>query len=150
MTTIAHTTMVMERTYKASPERVFRAWADAEARARWGAPAPHIQIVYEAADFRVGGQDVSRCIEPGTADYVANVYYLDICENVRIVFAENVMHGERRQSAALISVELSPERDATRLRLTMQIASFDDTGMEAGYDQGWSAALDNLTAELQA
>lgn len=148
MTTIAHTTMVMERTYSASSARVFKAWADVEVRARWSAPASHMQIIYEAADFRVGGRDTSRCIEPGTADYVANVYYLDIRENLRIVFAENVAHGGKRQSAALISVELSPKGDATHLLLTMQIASFDDTGMEAGYQMGWSAALDNLAKEF--
>lgn len=148
MTTIAHTTMIMERTYNASATRVFKAWAQVDARTRWSAPASHIRIVYEAADFRVGGRDTSRCIEPGTADYVANVYYLDIRDDVRIVFAENVAHGDKRQSAALISVELTPNGDATHLLLTMQIASFDDTGMEAGYEQGWSAALDNLAKEF--
>jgi len=30
----------------------------------------------------------------------------------------------------------------------MQIASFDDAGMEAGYQFGWSAALDNLAKEF--
>lgn len=148
MTTIAHTTMIMERTYTASATRVFRAWADVDARARWSAPASHMQVVYEAADFRVGGRDTSRCIEPGTADYIANVYYLDIRDDVRIVFAESVAHEDKRQSAALISVELTPRGSATHLLLTMQIASFDDTGMEAGYEQGWSAALDNLAKEV--
>ena len=90
MPTIAHTTMVMERTYNAERARVFRAWADVDVRTRWSAPAAHMSIIYEAADFRVGGRDVSRCIEPGTADYVANVYYHDIRDNQRIVFAEDV------------------------------------------------------------
>jgi len=31
MTTIAHATIVMERTYSASPARVFAAWADIDA-----------------------------------------------------------------------------------------------------------------------
>jgi len=148
MSTIAHTTMIMERTYNASATRVFKAWADVDARARWSTPASHMRIDYETADFRVGGQDISRCIEPGTADYVATVYYLDIRDDVRIVFAENVAHGGKRQSAALISVELTPKGDATHLLLTMQIASFDDTGMEAGYEQGWNAALDNLAKDF--
>jgi uncharacterized protein YndB with AHSA1/START domain len=148
MTTIAHATIVMERSYAASPARVFAAWADVEARKRWSAPAGTIRIEYEAADFREGGRDVSRCIEPGNADYVATVNYLDIRKDQRIVFAEDVTHGNARVSAALISMELAPKADATRLALTLQIASFDGAAMEQGYQFGWSAALDNLAKEF--
>lgn len=148
MTTIAHATVVMERTYAASPTRVFAAWSDVEARKRWSAPADNIRIEYEAADFREGGKDVSRCIEPGNADYVATVTYVDIRKGQRIVFAEDVVHGNTRVSAALISMELTPKGAETHLALTMQIASFDEAGMEAGYQFGWSAALDNLAKEF--
>ncbi len=150
MATIAHATIVMERTYAASPARTFAAWSDIEARKRWSAPADNIRIEYEAADFREGGRDVSRCIEPGNADYVATVNYLDVRKDKRIVFAEDVVHNEKRVSAALISVELSPKGSGTHLALTMQIASFDDAGMEQGYQFGWSAALDNLAKEFSA
>ena len=78
MTSLAHATIVMERTYSAAAARVFAAWSDIEARKRWSAPADDIRIEYEAADFREGGRDVSRCIEPNNDDYVATVYYLDI------------------------------------------------------------------------
>lgn len=148
MSTIAHATIVMERTYKAAAARVFAAWSDVEARKRWSAPADNIRIEYEAADFREGGRDVSRCIEPGNADYVATVQYIDVRDGRRIVFAEDVVHGATRVSAALISVELTPRGGDTHLALTMQIASFDAAGMEAGYQFGWSAALDNLAKEF--
>jgi uncharacterized protein YndB with AHSA1/START domain len=148
MTAIAHATIVMERTYNASPARVFAAWSDLKARERWSAPAESIRIEYEEADFREGGRDVSRCIEPGNADYVATVTYVDIRKDQRIVFAEDVVHGEKRVSAALISVELAAKGEATHLALTMQIASFDDADMQKGYQFGWSSALDNLAKEF--
>lgn len=148
MSTIAHATIVMERAYHASPARVFAAWADVEARKRWSAPAENIRIEYEEADFREGGRDLSRCIEPGNADYIAAVQYIDIVGDQRMVFAEDVKHGNRRVSAALISVELAPNDVGTRLLLTMQIASFDGADMEKGYQFGWSAALDNLAEEF--
>ena len=148
MTTLAHATVVMERTYAASPSRVFAAWSNVEARKRWSAPADNIRIEYDAADFREGGKDVSRCIEPGNADYVATVTYVDIRKDQRIVFAEDVVHGNQRVSAALISMELTPKNAETHLALTMQIASFDEAGMEAGYQFGWNAALDNLAKEF--
>jgi uncharacterized protein YndB with AHSA1/START domain len=146
--TLAHATIVMERTYNASPARVFEAWADAEARKRWSAPAENIRIEYEETDFREGGRDISRCIEPGNEDYVAAVTYIDIKGDQRIAFVEDVTHGKKRVSAALISVELAARGAATRLLLTMQIASFDGSNMEQGYQFGWNAALDNLAKEF--
>jgi uncharacterized protein YndB with AHSA1/START domain len=148
MTTIAHATVVMERTYNASPQRVFNAWADVEARKRWSAPAESIRIEYEESDFREGGRDLSRCIEPGNEDYLASVHYIDIKRDQRIAFIEDIAHGKKRVSAALISVELTPNGAATHLLLTMQIASFDEAGMEQGYQFGWNAALDNLAKEF--
>lgn len=148
MSAIAHATLVVERTYGATPARVFRAWEDVEARRRWSAPADTIRIVYEAADFREGGRDVSRCIEPGVEDYVAVVHYIDIRRDQRLVFAEDVSHGGKRVAAALISVEIEAAGAGTRLLLTLQIASFDGAGMEQGYQFGWSSALDNLAKEF--
>jgi uncharacterized protein YndB with AHSA1/START domain len=147
MTAIAHATIVLERSYDATPARVFDAWADVEARKRWSAPADNIRIDYEEADFREGGRDLSRCIEPGNADYTAAVQYIDITRDQRMVFAEDVKHGGRRVSAALISVELAPAGAATRLLLTMQIAAFEPDMVE-GYRFGWTAALDNLAKEF--
>jgi uncharacterized protein YndB with AHSA1/START domain len=147
MTATAHATIAMERAYNASPARVFGAWESVDARERWSAPEGVI-VKYEAADFREGGRDVSRCIETGNEDYVASVVYLDIRRDRRIVFAEDVKHGDRRVSAALICVELTPASSGTRLLLTMQIASFDGSEMEKGYQSGWNAALDNLAKEF--
>jgi len=148
MTAIAHATIVMERTYSAAPARVFNAWSDIEARKRWSAPADNIRIEYEASDFREGGRDLSRCIEPGNDDYIAAVTYIDIKPDQRIFFVEDIVHGAKRVSAALISVELTPKGEATHLLLTMQIASFDGSNMEQGYQFGWSSALDNLAKEF--
>ena len=145
----AHAAIVMEHTYNASPARVFAAWEDVEARERWSAPTPEIRIRHETADFREGGRDVSRCIEPGKADYVAEAVYLDIRRDRRIVFAETVANGAARVSAALISVEISPKEASSHLLLTIQMASFDGVDMAGGYNEGWSAALDNLAREFR-
>ena len=45
-------------------------------------------------------------------------------------------------------MELTSQVSATHLALTLQIASFEEAGMEAGYQFGWSAALDNLAKEF--
>jgi uncharacterized protein YndB with AHSA1/START domain len=149
MTTIAHATLVMERTYNAASARVFAAWEDREARERWQAPDETIRIKYEESNFRQGGRDLARCLEQDGAEFLATVHYLDIRRDERIVFTESVAQGAVNVSAALISVELYPVSEGTRQLVTMQIASFDQSGMEKGYEHGWGMALDNLAKEFE-
>ena len=149
MKPIAHATIVMERTYKASPTRVFAAWQNKEARERWQAPDETIRIQFEHMDFREGGRDVARCIEADGAEFLATVHYLDIRRAECIVFTEAVAQANANLSAALISVELFPAGEGTRQLVTMQIASFDESGMEKGYEHGWGMALDNLAKEFE-
>lgn len=53
---VTHATFRLERVYPASPARVFAAWADPDAKARWFAGrADEHQL-----DFRVGGREVNR------------------------------------------------------------------------------------------
>ena len=134
MTTIAHATLVMERTYNASPARVFAAWESVEARERWSAPRrrhPH-QVRAKPTSAKA---DAMSCAASSRATLITSrpCTYLDIRRDQRIVFAENVTNGDKRVSAALISVELSPPARARTFSLTLQIASFDDAGMEEGY-----------------
>lgn len=148
MTPITHATLVMERTYKASPARVFAAWEDKEARERWQAPDDTIVIKFEESNFRQGGRDVARCIEQDGAEFLATVHYLDVRRDESIVFSEAVAQGNSNVSAALVCVELYPVSEGTRQLVTIQIAAFDGSGMEKGYEHGWGLALDNIAKEL--
>lgn len=148
MIPITHATIVMERTYNASPKRVFAAWEDKEARERWQAPDETIIIKYEQSNFRQGGTDLARCIEQDGAEFLATVHYLDIRRDESIVFSEAVAQGNSNVSAALLCVELFSVGEGTRQVVTMQIAAFDNSGMEKGYEHGWGMALDNIAKEF--
>jgi len=141
-------TIVMERVYRASPARVFAAWGDVEARKRWGRPSPDVIIVYDRADFRVGGLDDSRCGTPDDLRFRAVVRYLEITQDRRIIFAEHVSEAGQSRAASLITVDVTPKDAGTLLTLTMQISSIDGPEMLQGYRQGWEPALDNLAAEF--
>jgi len=63
--TTSHDTFVVERTYDAPVDRVFGAWADPGAKARWFAgSAGALGTTYEL-DFRVGGHERNRGGPPG-------------------------------------------------------------------------------------
>jgi len=146
--TLAHATLVMERTYTASVGRVFNAWESVEARTRWQTPTPDVRVEYVEADFREGGRDVAHCIETGKSIWEAQVHYIDIRRDARLVFTELVTGDGKRQSAAMVGVELSPVAEGTHLLITLQISAFDGAPMAEGYEFGWNAALDNLAKEF--
>lgn len=146
----AHETLVFERIYACSPATLFRAFADPQARARWGRPAPDAVIIYDAADFRVGGRDISRCGAADDPRFDVEAVYLDIQPDRRIVYAESVSEGWSRLSAALHTVEIAAANEGAALRLTVQLASFAGADMAAGVRHGFGVALENLAGEVGA
>jgi uncharacterized protein YndB with AHSA1/START domain len=147
-TRILHDIITMERTYNASPARVFAAWESVEARLRWSVPFPEAGAAYDQAEFKVGGLDIMRCGLRSDMRFLAHVRYLEILPDRRIVMAESVAEDGKTCAASLITVEFEAAGKATRQTVTMQVSAFDGTGMLDGYRTGWTAALDNLAAEF--
>lgn len=141
-----HATIVMERVYDASPARVFAAWADPRAREDWSVPNKTTRAVHDQADFRVGGEDRVRCIEPDQPVFHAITRYADIVDNERIVMSEVISSEGVTLAVALITVEFRADGARTRQTVTDQIVALDGSPMIEGYNQGWNAALDNLAA----
>lgn len=146
--TMVHRTETLEATYAASPARVFRAWEDPEVRRIWGSPSDEVTIRNEAADFRVGGEDVQLCMVGGEA--VARVvgHYLDIVPDARIVYSEAISEGETLLGVSLVSAEFIAEGSGTRLVLTLQTVAVDGSDLLEGVLQGWTSALARLDGVL--
>jgi uncharacterized protein YndB with AHSA1/START domain len=151
--TTYHASFTIKRTYDAPAARVFAAWSNPQARARWGVPAGDA-VQYERTDFRVGGQDISAC---GPANelgfHVVSTYY-DIVESERIVFGETIDHvvpgstEGTRLGVTLISVEFADAGSRTRLALNAHVVGLDSRDMIEGSQAGWGECLDQLAAEL--
>jgi uncharacterized protein YndB with AHSA1/START domain len=143
---VNHATFVVERTYDVSPQRVFAAWADPEAKARWfGNPEPGV-AEYEL-DFQVGGREFNR----GTVEdqpYTYEARYQDIVPDERIVYAYDMHMGDRRISVSLGTVQLEPQGDGTRLSYTEQGAYLDGLDTPEQRQQGTGALFDALAKEL--
>src|SRR5690242_14499455 len=85
---VKHSTIVLERTYAASPKRVFAAWSDPEALKRWGNPGEGWITSLDRFEFKVGGGETcSLGPADGSEVYVNETRYLDIVPDARIVSA---------------------------------------------------------------
>lgn len=143
-----HDSLTLERTYNASTARVFEAWRDVKARERWSKPSADTEIVYDQAEFKVGGLDIVRCGFKGNLRYSARVRYLEIIPDARIVMAESVAEDGITRAVSLVTVEMAPEGKSTRLKVTLQISALDGPDMLQGYRDGWEPTLDNLANEF--
>jgi uncharacterized protein YndB with AHSA1/START domain len=146
--TVKHDTIVVERNFRSSPERVFAAWADPNAHGQWKVPGDDWELAEFGNDFRVGGREKS-CFGPkGDPRYCSDGSYLDIVPNVRIVSAGTMHDGTTRISATLCTVELLAEGTGTRLILTDQSVFFDGRETPSERKSGWGKILDRLVTQM--
>lgn len=148
--TVIHSTITIERTYAAAPERVFAAWADPKTKRRWFADSEGSQASAFEMDFRVGGREHARFRAENGADIVNDGVYHDIVPGQRIVVGYSMAMGDRRFSVSLGTVELQPSGGGTRLVYTEQAAFFEGGDGPAMREQGWRALLGRLDAALAA
>jgi uncharacterized protein YndB with AHSA1/START domain len=147
---VTHGTFVIERTYAAAPARVFAAWTDAAAKARWfiSASAGLSVPTPMTLDFRVGGQE-RLLVETGEgAVYTFEGCFQDIVQDQRIVETTQMTKDGDRISVSLVSVELTPEGDGTRLVLTEHGAYLDGLDRPEWREEGTRAQLEALAAEF--
>jgi uncharacterized protein YndB with AHSA1/START domain len=150
MSRAVHDTFAIERSYDATPGRVFAAWARPEARARWFAGPEGWTAIERSLDFRVGGREVTRGrFESGLVSSYES-QFLDIVPERRVVFAY-VMHlDDRKISASLATLELEAEGGGTRLRYTEQAVYIDGYEDGGSRKRGTEGLLDQLDAWLRS
>jgi uncharacterized protein YndB with AHSA1/START domain len=146
---VTHATFVIERTYGAAPARVFNAFADAAAKARWFVGPDEWERSEFDLDFRVGGREVNRGGPPGGPVHVYEARYHDIVPNERIITTYEMYMDDTRSSISIATIEFEPAGDGTTLRLTEQGAFLDGTDSVASREQGTRELLDALGEALK-
>ena len=142
---VEHATFVVERSYELPSDRVFAAWADREAKARWWGSS----IEEHDFDFRVGGRELQRGIDELGNAYTFEAHYRDILPGQRIVYTYEMLLDQTRISVSLATVEFLPEGGGTRLIFTEQGAFLDGHDRPARREHGMGSLLDALGADLR-
>jgi uncharacterized protein YndB with AHSA1/START domain len=136
----------IERTYRAAPERVFAAWVQPDALARWFAPTPDYAAVVTALDARVGGRYRVEMRHRGGNTRVVTGEYREVTPPTRLIMTW-LWEGQEAAGHTLVTVALAPVGEGTRLVL-MHEAFGDDTA-RAQHEQGWTGCLSRLGPFLE-
>lgn len=134
---VKHGTFVVERTYAASPERVYHAWADPIVKAKWFSKP-------EIFDFQVGGREYSSGGPPEGPVFTFDAYYQELVPEQRIVYTYTLNSGSTRISVSITTIELIKVEDGTKLIFTEQGAFFDGHDTLEIREHGTNIMLDAL------
>ncbi len=142
---VVHNTFTLERHYACSPEQVFSAWSDPEAKARWFAgDNGDYQL-----DFRVGGFERNRGDHGGKV-ITWEVLYRDIMPGERIAYSAVLIDGDITATISQTTVEFVTEEKGTMLVLTEQGAYLDGHELPEWREDGTGKQLDALGRYLTA
>jgi uncharacterized protein YndB with AHSA1/START domain len=150
---VTHASFTIDRSFKASPQRVYAAWATAEARAAWFVGGHGWTQLLREFDFREGGRErvVGRKGTGTISDFRA--IYVETLPGKRIVFTNEMLLNDVRVSLSLATIELWPEGKGTRMKLTEQgayLVAYDPQGDDNGSrERGTRELMDNLETYLE-
>jgi uncharacterized protein YndB with AHSA1/START domain len=148
MRSVVHASFTITRRWRASPARVFAAFADQKNKDLWFGGGSDWTPVSRSFDFRVGGVENAAGRWKGGVVSHFDATYLDIVENERIIYSY-VMHLDARKiSVSQACIEITPDAGGARLILTEHgdfLDGYDDAGSR---EHGTNFLMDALEKSL--
>ena len=146
---VSHATFTIERTYNASPARVYKALSDPAAKALWfGGPDDWTQGKH-TMDFRLGGVERESGGPPGGPVHYYEARFQNIVPNERIIITYEMKLDETPISVSVATMEIVPSGKGAKLTYTEMGAFLD--GHDVGGDlrrKGSEDLLDKLGTTL--
>ena len=144
-----HATFTIERNLAATPERVYKAFADPAAKRKWFVGPSDWEGSPLKMDFKVGGKEtVSGGPQKGPIHTYTSTF-MDIVPNQRIVTCYEMHMDKVRISVSVATLEFASSGKGTKLKLTEQgvfLDGYDDAGSR---ERGTRGLLDQLEASLK-
>ena len=105
-------------------------------------------MLEEKFDFRAGGSELKRWLTPEGDELTFHAVYLDVVAERRIIYAYEMGFKGERLSASLVTVELTPNADRTRMKFTEQAVFLGGDGVRKERVMGTEEGFDRLIAAI--
>ncbi len=143
-----HATFVIERAFTAPTERVFAAWATAEAKLKWFGPRDAAKN-YDF-EFRTGGHERFQADVADGVRYAYDALYQDIVEGERIVYTYEMYRNEDRISVSVATIEFVAAEGGTTLTMTEQGVYLDGHDTLAAREHGTREMIGKLAEVMSS
>jgi uncharacterized protein YndB with AHSA1/START domain len=131
----------LQRHYPAAPEKVWRAWTDPQALAKWWGPGPGEPVSLAELDVRVGGRFRIVFGGPDGKLHECAGTYKEVVPNRKLVFTWS-WPNSTPERVSVVTIEFRAAGKGTDL-LFKHEQLFDEKARD-DHKRGWSATLDKL------
>jgi uncharacterized protein YndB with AHSA1/START domain len=138
--------LALQRHYPVAPEKVWRAWTDAEAVKRWWGPGPGEPVSLAELDVRVGGRFRIVFGGPDGKMHECAGVYKEVVPNRKLVFTWH-WPNSTPERVSVVTIIFKDLNGKTELLFTHE-QLFDEKARD-DHKRGWSASLDKLTDFLK-
>ena len=138
--------LTLTRSYPVAPEKVWRAWTDAEAVKRWWGPGPGEPVSLAELDVRVGGR--FRIVFGGAdgKQHECAGVYREVVPNRKLVFTW-CWPNTTPERVSVVTIEFRAAGKGTELLFRHE--QFFDEQARDGHRRGWTALFDKLAGYLE-
>jgi uncharacterized protein YndB with AHSA1/START domain len=135
------------RGYPVAPEKVWRAWTDAEALKRWWGPDASDRVSLAQLDVRVGGRYRIVFGGPRGTDHEVQGVYKEVVPNRKLVFTWTWPNSTPERES-VVTIVFKAVGSGTELDFRHE--QFFDEAARDGHQRGWSGALAKLDDYLRS
>jgi uncharacterized protein YndB with AHSA1/START domain len=139
--------LTLTRSYPVAPEKVWRAWTDPEAIARWWGPGGEQPVALAELDVRVGGHFHIVFGGPQGTDHEVCGIYQEVVPNRKLVFTW-IWPRTTPERESVVTIELRRSGSGTEL-LFRQEKLFDEA-VRDGHRRGWTESFIKLEQFLRS
>jgi uncharacterized protein YndB with AHSA1/START domain len=146
ITPVFHDTFTLNRSWAATPSRVFSAWSDLPLKRQWFAPPPgRWTEIRRTIEFHRGGREIheGRFNDSGMTTLYEGRFHL-IEDNARLVFSYDLHLSDTFHSVTLATLVLMPKGARTDVTYTEQIAFLDGNDGTAQRKEGTEFGFDRI------
>ncbi len=137
--------LTLSRSYPVAPEKVWRAWTDAEAVKRWWGPGNNEPVSLAELDVRVGGRFRIVFGGPDGRAHECAGTYREVVPNRRLAFTWTWPNSTPERES-LVTITFHAAAKGTEL-VFLHEQLFDEKARD-DHKRGWSGSLDKLERYL--
>ena len=139
--------LALERAYPVAPEKVWRAWTDAQTLKKWWGPQPGEPVSAVELDVRVGGRFRIVFGGPQGTEHEVQGVYKEVAAPKKLVFTWSWPRTTPERES-LVTIFFNSDGKGTRLDFRHE--QFFDEKVRDGHREGWTGSFDNLARFLDS